>query len=762
LINNITRLQYSFIGIATLAVAILTVLLFRDSQVPVPIVVSPVTTPPLFSDDFSGSSLDPMKWNVTNGYETVQLTQWGQAPDLGKDADGTTYARVSLSTYNPNPEKTGKFYLGTQFHSIDRWNVKTGLEYEVRLRINKVPAGLVLGFFSYGDAGIWKDTYQKTETDFEFLTVQNSRKVWLHIWDNWNPLRQGPEAGQLYDATIDWNNGAWNVYKIRWYPDRTEWIVNDVIIRTEHEVRPGSPMGVWFNAWGPEPEWPDAYDPSLKPVSTLEENKTHSYDVDYVKVRRIPVSTSVPTGSGTGLKGAYYDSEKFSDLKFIRLDPRVDFNWASFPPDKIMQDDPFSVRWSGLLEPQYSEEYTFTANANDGIRLWVNKELVLDNWVPRRTYTRTGKINLEAGKKVPIRLDYYHQAGHSNVQLFWSSQSTPYQLVPQSQLYVEAQPAAPIFSLSSRKLSKAQDVTIKSATKGAKIRYTLDGKQPDINSPVLKSGNKLRIKYTALVRARAFLPDQVPSDTSRAAYTLEDNTAPRVALTSPLGNPVVKRMPPIQGIVSDDGSGVTRVDMVIKRLSDGLRWKQGDWVNEEWGLNATIKGSMWSVKSGLPEISDLSSGSYELKAVAYDLAGNVSGSQQTIVIDNEGPLLSIDSPLNEATVANLEGITGTAFEETNGIGRDRTVVVIRRLTDGARWNGKRWAQEWNALPTKAGQLTWKLLNPASPEMVLPEGSDLPDGRYQIIAVSYDKLGNYSEATINLNKRASAGQDKQTR
>jgi hypothetical protein len=753
LINKINMPQRRLVGIATLLILIITALLLRGRPKITPVLVPPVKTTPFFSDDFSGSTLDPMKWNVTNGYEAVQLTQWGHPPDLSKDVDGTTYARVSLSTYNPNPEKTGKFYLGTQFHSIDRWNVKTGLEYEVRLRINKVPEGLVLGFFSYGDAGNWKDTYQKTETDFEFLSVQNSRKLWLHIWDNWNPLRDGREAGELYDATIDWNNGSWNIYKIRWYPDRTEWIVNDVIIRTESEVRPGSPMGVWFNIWGPEPEWSDAYSPSIKPALVPKDNKTHSYDVDYVKVRRIPPTLPVPIGEGTGLKGAYYDSEKFTDLKFIRLDPRVDFDWASFPPDKMMQDDPFSVRWSGLIEPQYSQGYTFSVNANDGVRLWVANKLVLDNWEPRRTYLRTGKINLQAGKKFPIRLDYYHQAGHSDVQLFWSSPSTPHELVPQSQLYVESQPAAPVFSLSSRKLTKAQNVAITSATEGAVIRYTLDGKQPDINSPVLKSGSQLRIKYTALVRARAFVPNQVPSDISRAYYVLDDNTAPLVALTSPVDNPVVKSIPPIEGVVSDDGSGVTRVDMVIKRLSDGFRWKQGKWVNEEWGQNAKIDGSKWSVKSGLPKATDLSSGSYELKAVAYDLAGNISGSQQTITVDNEGPLVSIDSPLDEATVTNLEGITGTAFEDSNGIGVAKTVVVIRRLADGARWNGKRWAQEWNALPIKAGLFTWKLTNPVTPEMTLPQGDELPDGRYQIIVVSYDKLGNSSEASIHVTKQA---------
>ncbi|WP_206424246.1 carbohydrate-binding protein [Cohnella candidum] len=142
-----------------------------------------------------------------------------------------------------------------------------------------------------------------------------------------------------------------------------------------------------------------------------------------------------PNGTGTGLSGQYFDNADFTNLKITRTDGTVNFNWANGSPDASMGVDTFSVRWSGKVEPKYSQSYTFYTNTDDGARLWVNNQLIIDKWVDQGTTEWSGTINLTAGQKYDIRLDYYENAGGAAASLSWSSASQPKQIIPQTQLY---------------------------------------------------------------------------------------------------------------------------------------------------------------------------------------------------------------------------------------------------------------------------------------------------------------------------------------
>lgn len=605
---------------------------------------APLEAPLLFADDFEGAArnpitrgrLDPLKWQVQGPDQILQRTQWGRSPDLRRDADGTSFARLSLATHNPNPDKAGRFHLSTQITSLDRWNLDSGLEYEARIRADHLPPGLILGFFAYGDAGAWRHTYQKTEADFELLTVQGGDKIWTHIWDNWNPLRAGENDGSMHGSEgANWNDGSWNLFKIRWYPDHTEWICNDILIRDERAVRPGSPMGVWFNLWAPNPDWLDAYDPAVKAAPRAATSQSYFYDVDYVRVRRIPASQNTGAapsspGSGEGLQASYFPTPDLSGRAVVRLDPRVDFGWGRYAPDSRLPADGFSARWEGFVVARAAETTTFSVKSRNGVRLWVGGKLLIDGWNTLAPRSRSGSIALPAEKQVPIRLEIFNRVGDASASLWWSSASVPPEIVPQSQLHLAQRPAQPRLWPDSRILARPQNIEIRSATPGATIRYTLDGRAPTRSSRILLRGARLRISYTTLVRAGAFLENQVPSESARAFYVLDDTTPPLVTIQAP--DFAAAGIPAITGQVSDSGSGVARLDLVIKRLSDGARWKQGAWVRQEWGIGAVIRDEKWSVSAGLPAPKDLQPGRYELKAVAYDLAGNIRGAAQSISI----------------------------------------------------------------------------------------------------------------------------------
>jgi endoglucanase len=97
--------------------------------------------------------------------------------------------------------------------------------------------------------------------------------------------------------------------------------------------------------------------------------------------------------------------------------------------------DTFSVRWTGQIQPKYSEQYDFKTTSDDGVRLWVNGQLIIDRWNNQPASPHSGKISLEAGKKYDVRLEYYENTGAASAKLEWASTSQKSEIVPQSQLY---------------------------------------------------------------------------------------------------------------------------------------------------------------------------------------------------------------------------------------------------------------------------------------------------------------------------------------
>ena len=97
------------------------------------------------------------------------------------------------------------------------------------------------------------------------------------------------------------------------------------------------------------------------------------------------------------------------------------------------RDNDFSVRWSGTVTPQFSETYTFSTQTDDGVRLWINGKLLIDNW-NNGVFDSSGTIALQAGKAVSIKMEYFQGNGGKNAHLSWSSASQTKTIVPTTAL----------------------------------------------------------------------------------------------------------------------------------------------------------------------------------------------------------------------------------------------------------------------------------------------------------------------------------------
>ena len=136
-----------------------------------------------------------------------------------------------------------------------------------------------------------------------------------------------------------------------------------------------------------------------------------------------------------GLQGAYFDGPNHSGTRIERLDATIPFDWGSGPPIAGIGPDTFSVRWRGQIAPRHSQTYTFATTSDDGIRLWVNNVLLIDQWNDHAPTVHSATIALAANVRYPIVMEHYENGGGAVAQLRWSSASQPLEIVPADRLY---------------------------------------------------------------------------------------------------------------------------------------------------------------------------------------------------------------------------------------------------------------------------------------------------------------------------------------
>ncbi|MCX7838410.1 MAG: PA14 domain-containing protein [Anaerolineae bacterium] len=119
-------------------------------------------------------------------------------------------------------------------------------------------------------------------------------------------------------------------------------------------------------------------------------------------------------------RGEYFNNPTLSGAPvFTRNDSAINFNFGAAGPGGGIAADKFSVRW---MRSQYfrAGRYRFTARTRDGVRLWVDNQLVIDRWRDQRATTWTGDLTLTAGDHL-IRMEYYNATGSGVASLTWSS-----------------------------------------------------------------------------------------------------------------------------------------------------------------------------------------------------------------------------------------------------------------------------------------------------------------------------------------------------
>jgi hypothetical protein len=147
---------------------------------------------------------------------------------------------------------------------------------------------------------------------------------------------------------------------------------------------------------------------------------------------------------GGGIRGDYYKGMNFDTFVLSRVDPLIDFSWGDAGgPDPAVGNDTFSARWTGEVEAAFTETYTFYTVTDEGARLWVNGQQIIDEWVNQGATEHSGTIDLVAGNTYSLVMEYFENVGGATAQLLWSSPSTPKGLVPQAALSLPVKASSP-------------------------------------------------------------------------------------------------------------------------------------------------------------------------------------------------------------------------------------------------------------------------------------------------------------------------------
>lgn len=147
-----------------------------------------------------------------------------------------------------------------------------------------------------------------------------------------------------------------------------------------------------------------------------------------------------PAGNGDGLAASYFtnqDKTFMGEPTLQRVDSTINFNWGGGSPAPQISADTFTARWTGHIKPMVSGTHTFYLTGDDGVRMWINDELLINGWVDQGATTYEADIDLDNTHQYSIKVEFYENGGDATIDLQWSAAEFEKQFISKSQFYTE-------------------------------------------------------------------------------------------------------------------------------------------------------------------------------------------------------------------------------------------------------------------------------------------------------------------------------------
>lgn len=180
---------------------------------------------------------------------------------------------------------------------------------------------------------------------------------------------------------------------------------------------------------------------------------------------------TVPASAFSGLSGDYFANHAFDGAPYAtRADATIDFQWWRRAPLAGMPADSFSVRWTGTFAPPVTGRYALGARAMGSVKLFLDDSLIVDFSDRHVVLARSAWVELEAGTRHALRLEFFDRRADASVQLVWA-------------------PPAP--SLQDDAVTAARDADVAVLFLGLSPR--LEGEEMRVEVPGFSGGDRVAI-----------------------------------------------------------------------------------------------------------------------------------------------------------------------------------------------------------------------------------------------------------------------------
>ncbi|MEL1240756.1 glycoside hydrolase family 3 C-terminal domain-containing protein [Flavobacterium flavipallidum] len=181
-------------------------------------------------------------------------------------------------------------------------------------------------------------------------------------------------------------------------------------------------------------------------------------------------------GSQNGLKGEYFNNRNLEGTPALtRIDSQLEFDWPWAPGDGVNVDD-FSIRWTGYIQSDKAFDGWLGLSSDDGIRMWIDDQLVIDNWTKGATSIVTTPKNIEAGKKYKVRIEMWEGGWGARAHLRWNLEKV--NLQPAVEAAKKADVAVVVLGESNELVEENRDVA----------DLNLHGMQQELIEAIQKTG----------------------------------------------------------------------------------------------------------------------------------------------------------------------------------------------------------------------------------------------------------------------------------
>ncbi len=154
-------------------------------------------------------------------------------------------------------------------------------------------------------------------------------------------------------------------------------------------------------------------------------------------------------------KEAIYSAEKYSltgqekPVVLERTDAQINFDWVRNTPGEPIAVDQFTAGWAGYIKADKTDTYTFSLEADDGAKLFLDNKLLIDRWEntedgtnseamrSRKADSLAASVKLKKDQYYPIRVEYHEELQNASIALSWQSKTLEKEIVPQANLFTE-------------------------------------------------------------------------------------------------------------------------------------------------------------------------------------------------------------------------------------------------------------------------------------------------------------------------------------